>query len=329
MPDAHVSRTLAPVDNKITALAGISNQALASGTLPPRLKIFNWGANPSDKGVYQVTAASAAALRQQIAGKSYARILLDFEHNSLKGHPNYQPAPRKHAGMGDLEVVDNDGVYLSAIEYTPAGKEYARENSDLSPAAVFDKDGTLLAVLSCALLPNGSLDNVTFFSAAVPQGEATNPTKDTDMADIVALEASVLTLTKENEKLRTDLTALSAKIPDAAKHTALETTVTALSAKIVALETADLQRAKDALLVGATQAGKLVALEADVIGQMTVAQLTTHIGKLPIVVPLSARTPRIVKPDGVAGTDLLAQLNAIKDPAARMKFYADNKAKLS
>lgn len=320
------------MNQQIIALAGISNGALASGELPSRLKLFNWGDNFSDRGVYKVNAASAAALRQQIANKSYERILLDFEHNSLRGHPNFQPVPRKHAGYGTLQVAEGDGVYLDAIEWTPAGKEFARENSDLSPAILPGKDGTVLAVVSCALTPNGSLHDLTFFSAEAPgvlqqKDEAAKPpTKETQM-EITALEASVATLTRENEKLRTDLTALSTKIPDAAKHTELATQVTALAARVTAFETAGLKSQKDFLLAGATQAGKVVALEADVIAQMTVPQLTTHIEKLPVVVPLSARTPRAVKPDA-AGNDLLAQYNAITNPMERAAFYKANKAKL-
>lgn len=313
----------------ISALAGISNQALAKGDLPTRLKIFNWGDNESDRGVIRVTAHSAAALRQQIANQSYARIVIDFEHNSLKGHPNYQPPPRKHAGYGNIEVVEGDGIYLSAIDYTPAGKEFAKENSDLSPA-VISKDGEVLGLLSCALLPNGSLRDVTFFSAedpssaAVAQTEKTN--KETTM-EITALEARVATLTSENQQLRTDLTALAGRTPAAAQITALEGKVTALETKLTALEAADLKRQKDSILESAVVQGKVVALEADVIGQMTVAQLTTHVDKLPVVVPLAARTPRVLKPTPGAD-DVLAQYNAIKDSRKRAAFYEANKAKL-
>ena len=313
-----------------TALAGISNAALKAGELPTRIKILNWGDNPSDKGNFRVTAASAAALRQQIAGKAFERILLDFEHSSLKGHPNYQPPPRKHVGMGNLEIVDQDGVYLSAIEYTPAGREFARENSDLSPVLQHDDAGTVLGVLSVALLPNGSLHNVTFFSAEVPSSAAgaqpETTKKETQMAE-TALEASVNTLTAENKKLREDLTALQAKLPSA-QVTALETKVTALETKIAVLETADLKRAKDAILESATLAGKVVALEATVIAKMDVAELKTHVEKLPVTVPLSARTPRAAKQDP-AQNDLMAQYNAITDPAERARFYSKNRKALS
>ena len=318
--------------NKITALAGISNQALAKGELPTRVQFLKWGDNPSDKGVYKVNELSAAALRRQIAEKSYARLVLDFEHNSCPQSPNFQKPPRHHAAYGNLEIVDGEGVFLSALEYTPAGKEFARDNSDLSPVIIHADDGTVLGILSVALLPNGSLHNVTFFSAEVPPGASgaqpgNPPTKDTQMPDITALEASVATLTAENKTLRTELTALKATVPDAAKLTALEGKVTALETKLATLETAGLKAQKDALLEGATAAGKVVALEATVIEKMTVAELTTHIEKVPVTVPLAARTPKATKP--AAGASLIDQYNAITDPAARSKFFNDHRKELS
>jgi hypothetical protein len=327
------------VANQITALAGISNQALASGELPKRIKIFNWGANPSDKGVFQVNALSAAALNNQIANKAYERIVIDFEHNSLLGAPKYQPPPRKHAGYGTLEVLPGEGVYLSAIEWTPTGKEFAKEYSDLSPAAMHPSatDLTVTGILSCALIPNGSLHNVTFFSAELPQGalSANQQTKETAMADITALEASVTKLTSENQTLRTELTALSGKLPDAAKITALESkastlesTVTALSAKIAGLETANVQCAKDALLAGAQQSGKVVALAADVIGLMTTKQLEDYITALQVTVPVSRRTPVVTALGAKTGDDLVAQYNAIQDPKERAAFFKKNRAAL-
>lgn len=323
--------------NKITALMGISNQALASGELPKRIKIFNWGANPSDKGVFKVTPLTIAALQKQVADKSYERIVVDFEHNSLKGHPNYQPPPRHHAGYGNVEAIAGDGVYLSAVDYTPAGKRYARDNSDISPVPVHTDDGTIIGLISCALLPNGSLHNVTYFSAELPQAalSANHQTKETEMADITALEASLDKLTSENQTLRTELTALSGKLPDAAKLTALEsksgtleTLITALTAKITALETADLKRAKDALLAGAAQAGKVVALAADVIGMMTTKQLEDHIAALQATVPVSRRTPVVTALGAKTGDDLVAQYNAIQDPKERAAFFKKNRAAL-
>ena len=88
-----------------------------------------------------------------------------------------------------------------------------------------------------------------------------------------------------------------------------------------------LERAKDAVLESAVQQGKVVALEASVLEKMTVAEMTEHVKKLPVTVPLAARTPKTMKPDPAAN-DMMAQFNAITDPAKRAQFYKENKAKL-
>ena len=325
------------MSNKITALAGIKNDALASGELPQRIKVFNWGENPSDKGTFKVTQASITALAEQVAQKSYAEVILDFEHNSLKGHPNYQPPPRHHAAVGTVEALAGDGIYLTNLKYTPSGQKFAKDYPDLSPVPVHTPDGVIIGLLSVALCPNGALHGVTYFSADAPgvlqpkdAAEAVNPqTKDTQMADITALEASIATLTKENEKLRTEITALAGKMPDAAKITALETSVTQLLAKITALETADTLRAKDALIASALPFGKHVALEADVIAQMSVAQLKTYIEKLPVTIPVHRRTPVVTPLDaGKSKDDIVAQYNAITNPKERAAFFKAHKKEL-
>ncbi len=53
----------------------------------------------------------------------FDKIALDFNHNSLHGHPNYKPDPREVAAYGVPQVVDGQGLFLDQIEYTPTGKQ--------------------------------------------------------------------------------------------------------------------------------------------------------------------------------------------------------------
>jgi len=147
-------------------LQGIRNEALGGKDLPTRIKILNWGANPAEGGDVVVNDVTAKAIEQQIADKTYADIVIDFEHSSVPGSPNYQQDPRKHAGIGRLEVVPGDGIYVTDIKWTPSGREFAREYPDISPAVRLDKDGrTVVFIHSVALCTHGALHDVTFFSS--------------------------------------------------------------------------------------------------------------------------------------------------------------------
>ncbi len=136
-----------------------------SKSLPTRIKILAWGANESDRGTFLVDAATAECLRAQIAKDAYAKLVIDFDHQSEEGSGSYKESPRHHAGYGDLEVVEGDGVYLAGIEWTDAGREYAFDYKDLSPSIEYDDDRRVVRITSVALVPNGALKGRTLFAA--------------------------------------------------------------------------------------------------------------------------------------------------------------------
>ena len=133
--------------------------------LPTRLKILEWGANESDRGTFLVDTKSAEALRAQIAGEAWAKLVIDFDHQSEEKSGSFKESPRHHAGYGDLEVADGDGVYLTGIEWTEAGREYALDYKDVSPSVAVDKENRVVGVTSVALVPNGALRGRTLFAA--------------------------------------------------------------------------------------------------------------------------------------------------------------------
>jgi len=151
----------------VRCLQGIHNWALDRDELPTRIKILRWGENPAQGGSIIVDDTTAAALAAQIADPTTADVMIDFEHASVPGSPTYQKDPRKHAGTGRLDVVPGDGIYLTDIQWTPTGREFAREYPDLSPAVRLAEDGrTVVYVHSVALTTHGALHDVTFFAAA-------------------------------------------------------------------------------------------------------------------------------------------------------------------
>jgi hypothetical protein len=298
-------------------LTGLSNRALDAAELPAELKILNAGANPSDYGDVLVDEVSLAALERQIQKKSFARILIDFEHASEPDTPKYQPPPRKHAGYGTL-ALSADGVYLKDIRWTPAGREYAPEYQDLSPTVKLTPGRQVVFVKSLALCPNGAIHDLTFFESE-PQTQETD--MDTLQESLNGVQAALAALAERVAKLETPPT----DQPLDAKVTELEQKLTTLSADLAADAA---RRDKAAILDGAARDGKVVQLAADAVAALTVEQLKDHVAKLQATVPLSARTPRHVREEWSGAPSIIEQYNAIPDPAQRAAFYAANREKM-
>jgi hypothetical protein len=111
--------------NGLFAFGAINNGALASSDLPKRLKLLKWGENKSTKGpviVGDKTAAELAA-NQKLLG--YDRVGIDYNHQSLPGHPNFKPDPREMAAYGVPSVIKGEGLFLEDVEWTPSGRQYA------------------------------------------------------------------------------------------------------------------------------------------------------------------------------------------------------------
>ncbi len=153
----------------LISLRAISNRALKSDTLPTRIKIFNWGDNPSTKGNFKVGERSLERLAARQRSFGYERVALDYNHCSVPGSPEHEQLfqagqPPIIFGYGRPHLVKDDGLYLEDMEWTPLGAEKARNFEDLSPAASAEC-GEIDFIHSVALTTNGCLHDVTFFSA--------------------------------------------------------------------------------------------------------------------------------------------------------------------
>lgn len=164
MKDANVI-TLSFSQN-LTALLGARK---AGDPLPQRLQIFKWGENESNQGKFIVndTTVRLLAANQRQIGRE--RIPMGFEHNIDEGSDEYKRTkePRPIAAKMAMEAISGEGVFLSAIDWTPEGSDNIQHYEDLSPTPIIDKaTRTVIALLSVSLTRAGSVYGLTLDNAA-------------------------------------------------------------------------------------------------------------------------------------------------------------------
>lgn len=203
----------------------ISNGALAaSPNLPDKLKILNWGENPSVEGPILVGEKSARFLDFNQKTMGFAEVALDFEHNTVPGTPEYERTkePRPVAAYGVPRIVHGDGLYLENLRWTPDGKASAINYADLSPAIRCDKgSGEVVFVHSTALTRNGAVHELSFHSAQLGNKPKDHNMKDEtiSVAELAAAFGLKDTSTKAEvlgalKSLSTNATAFSALLKD-------------------------------------------------------------------------------------------------------------------
>ena len=299
----------------------ISNNAFAADKLPARLKLLNWGENKTVKGPVRVGDKTLAVFSANQKEAGFDRVALDFEHNTLPGTPAFlaENEPRKVAAYGVPRVIAGDGLYLEDLQWTPSGKEYAREYYDLSPGVKLDCSEVIF-MHSTALCRQGAVEDLHFYSV-----EISNINKETTvdpkklLLELLALnadatddqvKAAIAARIKSDAAAATALTALTTQVKDlAAKITTLSLPgeapgaktgageITALTAKVAVLESnvinfsAELaKRDRSALVDQAGREGKVIPLTAEQIATMPIPVLGDMIAKLPVTVPLTALT---------------------------------------
>lgn len=263
MRTVNVDETLQTLPDLI-ALRAISNGALASESLPARIKLLNWGRNDSTRGPVILDESSVAALAVNQRSLGFDRVALDYEHNTVPGSTEYERTkePRDVAAYGVPKLIPGDGLYLEALDWTPSGKSNAKNFADLSPTVGRTDDGRVTFVHSAGLVRNGSVFDLSFFSASNQPNKNNMPEK---FITLLALSAALgLPETATEAEVTTKLKALSTLTPFDAKP---------LTDKLATLETqlAEIAKAKD----GKTD---VTTLAADFNGKLTT--LTTEIKAL-------------------------------------------------
>lgn len=273
----------------------VAGAALAGEALPTRIKLFNWGPNERIDGppiVVGERTLSSLAANQEALG--FDRIVLDYNHQSVPGHPNFKPDPREHAAHGGVEVIKDDGLYFTALSWTPSGETNARNYPDLSPTPLLDPEThEVLFMHSVALCTQGKVKGLTLLSAQFLAPLSTNPTPENKPAamDFKKLLCVILNLdpaTATDDEINAAAEAFGKKKDEPSAD------VTTLTARLDAAE-------KAGILNDAIRAGKLVP---NSVRDLPLDDFKKVVADLPEgVVPLSARTPE----GGVnKGTDLTA-----------------------
>lgn len=262
----------------------------AAAGLPQRTKILSWGENIGRTTgarilVDEVVAQTLSANQELVACD---RVPMDYEHQSVKGHPNYVPDPRLSPGNGVIEVIPGDGVYLSAISYTANGSAHADSYTDVSAVVHLDADGRPLWISSVALTQRGDVAGMEFGEAVaalsartaalsadspkpktVMQNDQTNPFRDKliKLLGLTPGESGEISDEEIAKAIDDKLEAAGVAKPEE------KTTEVALSARLENIE-------RNALVDRATREGKVIPLSAEEIATTPVAVLSSIISRL-------------------------------------------------
>lgn len=274
-------------------LSGISNHALSAEKLPEELKLLRWGQNDTALGVFVVNDRTLEAIKAQCSGNVYNHVTIDFEHNSEPRHQNYQPPPRKHAGVGEPHCSEDQGLCLLNCVWTPSGEEYGRDYPDVSPSLIYDKvTREVLGLSSVGLCPNGAVHGLSFFAAERPNPENNNQDKETNMtleelaAQMAAMQETLAGLRSEIDAIKpnAEIKVTPDDIPD----------IKPLEEKIAALKE-DVQAStarteKEMMMAIARHEGKAVGLSNEAVAALSATDLRAHLDGLKPTVPLTQKT---------------------------------------
>ena len=268
---------------------------------------------PTEVPAWRMSALIADRVLARAKSRS-AKIVVDYEHQTIRAAENGKPAPasgridrqslRYEAGLGILGVID----WTKSAQDMIDADEYAY----LSPVFPYDaKTGEVLALMHFALTNDPGLDGLTvaalsafadFSTEEEPHmsllqkllaslGLADNTNEEAALATVASLKAKVGEIDGLNAKVAT----LSAQVgsPDPAKFvpiatlSALQGEHAALQGQLVALS-AEVNGGKlDKIVSDGLAAGKLTpATEAWArdLGKSNLAQLSAFLAAAPVIV---------------------------------------------
>jgi len=178
--------------------------------LPSRLLICPWGQTDTGKGIIICNATTAALLPKNQAATKRTKVALDFQHNSVEGSKTYTGEPLKVAAYGALELVEGEGIYLTALEWTPEGKEHAANGHypDISPALKVNENREVIWLHSAGLVRQGEIDGLELFDAGDTLSAVLN----------VGLDTGVMSWTTVRELLAPFLSLVGVKVPEDAMY---------------------------------------------------------------------------------------------------------------
>jgi phage I-like protein len=291
------------LSNALVSFA-IANGALAAKGAPPRLKLLNWGRNETVKGPVTVGNRTVAEMAANQKTRGFEHIALDYNHQTVPGHPNFKPDPVDVAAYGIPTVIPGEGLFLEGIDWTPDGSKNSINYRDLSPTPQLDENGEVIFMHSVALCRQGAVDGLTFYDASFLKPLSSTPSMTTSAAgaDKGALLTDLL------KKLNVDVpaNATDAQIAEAVtKYTApaaaattpaVQSDVVSMSAieklindKLTPLSTKFESNERASLLALATSQGKVIPLTAEQINVTPLSTLGAIVENLKPTVPIEER----------------------------------------
>jgi phage I-like protein len=307
--------------------------------LPARLVMLKWGENPTTKGKFIVGQKSLQSLAANQRALGFDEIVLDFEHNTVPGHPNNKGEPAAIAARCVPKVIENEGLVFETLNWTEAGKHYREHYRDLSPAIQTDESGEVIFCHSGAICRNGAtfdlhafsagydfktLNMTMFDQAAAARNEAVNKVAvDLDrLRKLLSLSADATV-----EDINRALVSLEAMPADATGLSAdVAAQIRALAAKVSGFELRFVDTERAGIVTEALNAGKIIPqefLEGE--HKLGNGQLKVLVAGLPSIVPLDQRTPERLKdfvtltPVNPIAADLDRQLGIT--PEMNSKWY--------
>jgi phage I-like protein len=267
----------------------------AGKELPTRLKIAHWGRNEAVDVTPIVNETSVACIPHNQRISHIDTAILDFNHNTLPGSEAYkaEKEPRNIAAKGKLEVVPFDGVYFSALEWTPEGQAayLGGHFPDISPAVKMNDAGEVIFIHSAGLVQQGSINGLHAFSVGgLPTMKTATSTQST--MDIKKLLLAILGLPETATDIEIETAAKAWAAKANASNDAGEE-VKAFSATLKAINDRLDARERSELVAAAIADGKIIPLGVEV---LPLANFKTMIESLPKdQVPLEKRTPEGIK----------------------------------
>lgn len=185
-----------------------------TGELPTRIKLLGWGKNSTSEGEVIVDELTARVFSANQKAIGRERVVLDFEHNTVPGTPEYKRTtePRAVAGHANLVCIPNEGIFAEAITYTGTGKKAAADFEDVSLAPYCDKSGRVIGAHSAALTHTGAAYGFGF-----AQAPETFSADNELTADLKTLSANQQPNIKNTMAENATLETLSAQIAGLAK----------------------------------------------------------------------------------------------------------------
>lgn len=269
--------------------------------LPTRLVLLKWGANETTDGPVKVGEHTLQSLAANQAKFGFDDVVLDFNHNTVPGHPNNKGEPAFIAATGQLKVNSSEGLVLENLQWTDKGKEHVAHYPDLSPAVQLDGDGQVVFCHSAALCRQGKVKDLHVFSISFgDQPKATTQQTQTIVVSKNAVDLDrlrkILSLSAEAtvEDINQALVALEASPdkPVAGLNADVVKQIKTLAARFDNIE-------RDGIIQDALSKGRIVPKEwlPDEQGEggLPIPQLRTLCATLPEIVPMDQRTPEKIK----------------------------------